>query len=301
MVDSIIEFRNNYLKELDSLVLYINSFSENKESNQQFTNYKKIIYPSIINNIYVSFEHHIKSLFLFLYRKVEANNEKSINLNNFSFQSFPGFILEKAYMEKNKMILELNDEVISFTSKNMDVGVICDLFYRVGIEKELLTSKIETVDSRLYEVPFEEQRTIRGKIKFFINHRNQISHSFIEEYYENEVLLVWIEFFKEIYCVIFKSTIGTALETISLNKVRVIKIYQDNIICFDNTENINLTKKSILCYESSQEYYFYEVKTIKSNGEEIEQTSGFKEIGLSVKAIYDEKKIVEQKEISIFI
>lgn len=301
MFNNLFEYRNNYLKEIESIVLYINSFSTDSKSKKNFIEYKKIIYPSIINNIYVSFEHHIKSLFIYIYKQKESSDEKSINLNNFSFKSFPGFILEKAYIENGKMILELDDEVISYTAKNMDVGTICDFFFRVGIEKNILQAKINAVNNSLYEVPFEKEQSVSGKIKFFISHRNQISHSFIEEYYEDEFLLEWVRFFEKIYCVIFNSTIGKAIETISLSKFEVIKVYNNSIVCFDNVENVNITKDSVVCYKSFGECYFYEVKSIYSNGKEIHQTVGFEKIGLLIKAVYDEKNISEKKEIFIYI
>lgn len=294
MLNSVInDYSDKYSKEILLLKQYLETLHKSDEFDQFYSEYKRIIYPSIINRIYVSFEYLLKDLFIMIYKVLKRENE--IDLSYLKLHELPGYIIEEAKIVDNKLTLELTDKVVSFTSKNLDVETISRLFSRVKVNSNYIRQSIESIDIGKYsDIPYHTDSTIEGRLKYFIEHRNYVSHSYIDDYQELDTILLWIDMLSEVYQVIFSVVINRCLKRDSLDSFKVLHVYhKGEIVCFDNNDNIEIRVDDSIFFENQNRIYFYRIMSIMNDNKEIENTKDFLNIGLEIKPISNNKKIIK--------
>lgn len=282
----------------DLLSKYIEyNFTDCKDNH--YKQYKNIIYPSLINYMYVGFEHHIKQLYILVYKHLKFNDNFNFSPQHFNVKDIPAYVSEGFVIEDDKLSLNMTESVVSYTKQNMSPETINDLFKRLGIKD--IFAEVNTLDTQKYSsIEFLSEDNIKGRLKFFIQHRNSCSHALIDEYMGEEILTDWIIFLIDCYNKILTSITSVVFSSSVWSKsFRIKMIYKKNIICFDNNENLDITKDSILCYKKDKNYFFYKVRKIKSLDSEIVSTKNHVKIGLDISSYYGNSLPNENKEIFI--
>lgn len=286
MLYSIInDYNDKYGNEILILQRYLDNLHGSEELKLFYSQYKKIIYPSIINRIYVSFEYLIKDLFLMIYRQLDLNNE--IDLTYLKIHELPGYIIEDARIIDKKLTLELTDKVVSFTSKNLDIETITKLFSRIKVDPNNIRKSIEAIDfNKYFDVPYQSNSTFEGRLKYFIEHRNAVSHSYFDEYQELTTINLWIEMLREIYQSIFSVVINKCLKRERLQCFKIIHVYcNGKVICFDNIDNLELEVDDSIFIDNQNRIFFYKVTNIVEDGKRIENTKNHQKIGLEIESL----------------
>jgi len=294
-IDRTVQDFYSYYNLLSDYVEFNFSISQDKHYNQ----YKNIIYPSLINYMYVGFEHHIKQLYILVYQHLKTTNNFIFNPTDFSLRDIPAYASEDFTIQDGKLLLNMTESVVSYTKQNMTSDTINELFKRLGIIN--VFAKATTLDTQKYKnIEFVSEDSIEGRLKFFIRYRNTCSHGIIDEYMGKEILTEWITFLIDCYNKILTSITPQIFANSKWNSsFCIIKIYNKNIICFDNKENIDITKNSILCYKRDDNYIFYRINNIKHLDSDINSTKNHIEIGLDISSCYDDKLPKEGNQLFI--
>lgn len=290
-VNSIVE---SFYKDYMLLSNYIEAnFSTN---NEFYKNFKQIVYPSMINYLYVSFEHHIKQLYLLIYNYLDRETDFIFDPKYFSLKDIPGHTKQDLIIKNNQLVLNMTENVISYTEKNMTAPIINSLFKRIGFSD--ISQNLDKMDKQEYTtIDFETNDTIQGRLKFFINHRNSCSHGFIDDFVSKNTIEEWIIFLKDIYNRIFASVIYKVFENENWDSFTVKSVYSGNILCFDNINNLDINQNSILCKKKNEEYYFYKIESINSNNETLNSTKNHVQIGLKIDSLFETSKVNENNTI----
>ncbi|MBO0438669.1 hypothetical protein [Vagococcus fluvialis] len=288
------EFYNYY----DLLNKYI-QFNFNNHENNHYKQYKNIVYPSLVNYMYVGFEHHIKQLYILVYKHLKINNSFNFDPQHFNLKDIPAYVSEGFTIQDDKLLLNMTESVVSYTKQNMSPDTINDLFKRLGIKD--IFAEVNKLDTQKYKsIDFVSEDNIKGRLKFFIQHRNSCSHGLIDEYMGEEILMDWIVFLTDCYNKILTSITPLIFSnSIWSQSFCIKKIYKTNIICFDNNDNLELTTDSILCYKKDNNYFFYNINGIKSLGSDIVSTKNHEKIGLDISSYYGNKLPNENKKMFI--
>lgn len=281
---------NAIVQDFYSYYSLLSEYIDFNFSNSQscdYSKYKNIIYPSLINYMYVGFEHHVKQLYILVYKHLKSTNTFTFNPKYFSLKDLPAYTSEDFTIQDDKLLLNMTESVVSYTKQNMDKETINSLFKRIGIED--IFSKVSTLDTQKYNyIEFISEDNIESRLKFFIRYRNTCAHGVIDEYMGKEILIEWITFLIDCYNKILNSVTSKIFSNSTWNSYFSIKkIYKNNIICFDNDHNLDITTNSILCCKKNSNFMFYRVKSISHLGSKITSTKNYKEIGLDISSYYD--------------
>lgn len=294
-LDSIVQ---KFYSDYDLLSKYID-FNFEESNGRDYKKYKKIVYPSLINYMYVGFEHHIKQLYILLYKHLKDNENFEFDTQYFSLKDIPAYVSENFIIQDNRLSLNMTEDVISYTKQNMSADTINDLFKRLRITN--IFSGVDTLDTKKYQYLSATGTGIRGYLKYFITQRNICSHGLIDDYMSKPDLDEWLIFLTDCYNKILTSITHLIFSDSNLStSIDIKNAYKNNnIICFDNNQNLDITRESVLCYKLDERYFFYRINNIQSKSLEIDSTKNNVEIGLEISAYYE--NIFPNKNKKIFI
>lgn len=298
MINFINENEKRLEHRFNKIIEYIEFLSDFGRGGQFYHDYKSIIYPSIINSIYVSFENDIKQLFLSYYKvlKQQTDFSSTFNVKFLSWNSIPGYILEEFTLldiESNSLKLDLTDEVMSFTSKNMNLEEIQQLFARIGINSAKIGTSISNGIKLMDEysevlswVEPDKRSSPKELLKAFIRMRNATSHSLlqVDEYEDIRNFKEIMQFLKEIYSILFLITVEEAKNSIyKLDEFKAVNYFKScTIIAMDNTEGLDLTCESKILNFGKNGLEILDIVSLKSENQPIKSTAGYHKIGIEV-------------------
>jgi len=275
-----------------------------KEKEAQYREYRDIIYGAIINRGYSLWETYVKDIFYeyFTLKKDEYYKENTL-IEKYKISELPGFLFEEAiFNEKDESIMfKLSKEILSYTSKNMDMNEMSKLFKRLDIEiKNKLDNNEELCEAvSLFEISFEngllnDNKTTQG-LKRLIQERNFVSHyAHIDEFQDLDILLEWINF----YMLLGK----TLCKAICLEYIRSLNCHNNiigncnnaltkkNILLIDIESEIKVDKTSLL-YVYSNDVLIDILKPIsfQVGDSSVEFVQAGDKAGINVKTIFDNK------------
>ncbi|KAA2302516.1 hypothetical protein FY526_19415, partial [Clostridioides difficile] len=112
-----------FQKNLNILVDYIQFNKNNQDAH--YREYRDIVYGAIINRGYSLWETFVKDIFFtfFTLKKTEFYQKNTI-IEKYRLHELPGFLFEQALFDINQeqISFRLNKQILSYTSKNMDMS-----------------------------------------------------------------------------------------------------------------------------------------------------------------------------------
>ncbi|SDP77473.1 HEPN domain-containing protein [Clostridium gasigenes] len=309
MQDIILKY-DEFKKHLLTLKEYV--LFNKKEREAKYSDYRDIVYGAIINRGYSLWETYVKDIFYeyFILKKDEYYENNTL-IGKYKISELPAYLFEDAILnEKDDIIMfKLNRQVISFTSKNMDMNEMRNLFKKLDIEiNNTLDNNMDLNEAvNLFEISFEngldkDKKTTQG-LKRLIEERNFVSHyAHIDTFQDLEILLEWINFYILLGKTLCKFICLEYVKGLSCNKSIIGEcknaLTKRNMLLVDIGDKIKVDKTSLL-YVYSNNILIDILKPIsfQVEGSDVEFVQAGDKAGINIKTIfdYDEKIRAEYK------
>lgn len=289
-----------FKKHLLNLKEYVVFNKQEKEAN--YRGYRDIVYGAIINRAYTLWETYIKDIFYeyFLLKEEDYLKDKTL-IERYKINELPGYLFEEAMFNKEhgSIMFKLNREIISYTSKNMDMSEMVKLFKRVDIEiKNKLDSNKELSDAvSLFEISFEDgllnENKITQGLKRLIQERNFVSHyAHIDEFQDLEILLEWINFYILLGKYLCKVICLEYAKSLDSNKFTIGKcnnaLTHKKVLLIDIDNEIKIDKKTLIyVYRNNEIIDILLPISFYVEDKEVEFVQANDKAGIGVKTIFD--------------
>ncbi|MCM3412367.1 hypothetical protein [Metabacillus litoralis] len=300
------DFQNN-LSILEDYVKF------NRDSEQaNYRKFRDIVYGAIINRSYTLWETLVKDLFYeyFQLKKEEYFRSNSI-IERYKLHELPSYLFETAVfnLKDERISFELNREILSYTSKNMDMKELNKLFRRIDLNiANNLDNNNELKEAvKHFEVAFEngslkeDNRTSMG-LKRIIQERNLVSHyAHLDEFQGIDILLEWINFYKLLGKILSKYLSLEYVET--LNKERQVigeckNVLSQNILLVDTANGININKNTkIFVYSNNKLVDIVIPQSFRTEDKEVTNITENSKAGIKLETIFEfQTKIKKEYE-----
>lgn len=301
IIDDFILIHQTFQTELQKVISFID---EQKKPESKYSQYRELIYTSIISRTYSLWEDYIKTL---AYKSYILGKDKISDddiLSALPIHEFPSYALKDSISfdrSNQKLILSLSKEICTFTGKNIDLAILGRLFNRFNINIDMSnfnnpsTATGFSLDTVVTDrtINFQEnlnnENRAKNIVKAFIFLRNSLSHSndivtflnldtlsmivkyFIDlsDYICEEVIKKTITFFKSEHL----TKIGTIRQ--HLTNLKVIVIDVTNITPFDKSYYLYMFNHEDICVS------IFKINGIQVNRNEIEKIETQTDIGIN--------------------
>jgi hypothetical protein len=300
------DFQNN-LSILEDYVKF------NRDSEQAYyRKFRDIVYGAIINRSYTLWETLVKDLFYeyFQLKKDEYFRSNSI-IERYKLHELPSYLFESAVfnLKEERISFGLSREILSYTSKNMDMNELNKLFRRIDLNiANTLDNNSELKEAvKHFEVAFEngslkeDNRTSMG-LKRIIQERNLVSHyAHLDEFQGIDILLEWINFYKLLGKILTKYLSLEYVET--LNKERQVigdckNVLSHNILLVDTANGININKNTkIFVYSNNKLVDIVIPQSFRTEDKEVPNIPENSKAGIKLETIFEfQTKIKKEYE-----
>ncbi|MCZ0704585.1 hypothetical protein J2T56_003157 [Natronobacillus azotifigens] len=289
------EFEDN-LSTLERYTL----FNKNKHE-ANFREYRDIVYGAIINRGYTLWETFVKDIFYiyFSLKKQDFYENNSI-IERYRLHELPSFLFESAILsiDEEKISFDLNKDIVSYTSKNMDINELSKLFKRVDIDIQHKLNNISELKDAVYSFElafdnglFHENKTSQA-LKRLIQERNLVSHyAHVDTFQSIDILLEWIKYYKLLgknlskeVCLEFVRTFDQSKKIIGNCKT----VLKNNILLVDIYSEIEIDLKTKLYVYSNNSLIDIVIpKSFKVEENEVSSVSEHDKAGIKVETIFE--------------
>ncbi|WP_054028110.1 HEPN domain-containing protein [Bacillus sp. FJAT-28004] len=298
-MQEMLELNVDFQKNLSTLEDYISFNKDNKEAN--YREYRDIVYGAIINRGYTLWETYVKDLFFsfFTLKKQEYYDNNTL-IEKYKLYELPGFLFEAAQFDlaNESITFKLNKDIVSFTSKNMDMKEMSKLFKRIEID---IQNKIDNNDElknaiTSFELAFEngllEQKKPTQAIKRIIQERNLVSHyAHIDNFQSIDILLEWIRYYKLLGKVLCKTICLEYIKTVdSVKKIigECKNALGNEILLVDINSEINFDKSTLLYVYSDNKIIDVVIPvSFMVNDNEVSVINSNDKAGIRLKTIFE--------------
>jgi hypothetical protein len=306
-MNELIIINKSFQDNLDTLKEYIFFNKEDKEA--KFREYRDIIYGAIINRGYTLWESFVKDIFYeyFNLRKKEYYAKNTI-IERYRLHELPGFLFEEAFFDiKNERItFNLNKDILSYTSKNMDISELSKLFKRIDIDIQSKLNRDKELDLAVYnfELAFEdglldENKTAQA-LKRIIQERNLVSHyAHLDSFQSIDILIEWINYFSLLGKALTKILCLEYGKTIDKNKQEIgdcKNVIKQNILLVDTNETITIDKSTkIFVYSNGSLIDIVTPESFKVEDKDVSSVKKSSKAGIKVRTIFENETKVKKE------
>nr|WP_263326067.1 HEPN domain-containing protein [Neobacillus sp. Marseille-Q6967] len=231
-----------------------------KDEGAHYDAYRPIIYGAIINRAYSSWETFSKELFYeyFLLKRQEFI-ENNTFIKRYKIHELPAYLLENLVFdsENETFNLKINKDLLVFTSKNIELKELNNLFSKIDIQIQRHIEKSDELKQFVEEkaLPLSNDRmekNVSRALKYVITERNRTAHnSAIDDYFDIPILEDWVTFFEKLGFVVYEKVLLFYFENIVKDNRKYIGDCQrasseNSLCCFDINEEISINKESTI-------------------------------------------------------
>ncbi len=314
IIDDFLLIHQAFQNELQKVISFIEL---QRQPESKYSEYRELIYTSIISRTYSLWEDYIKTL---AYKSYVLSKDKITDaeiLSAIPIHEFPSYALKDSISfdrSNEKINISLTKHICTFTGKNVDLKILVDLFKRFKIHIDLSNFNNEStavsfsLDTVVTDttISFQENLTNQEKaksiVKAFIFLRNNLSHSndivaflnldslsgianyFIDlsNYICEEIIKKTITFFKSVYL----KKIGTIRQ--HLTKLKVIVIDITEITPFDKSYYLYMFNNEESCVS------ILKINEIQANKQNIEKIEMQTDIGINYQPLLKNSELPSQ-------
>lgn len=228
-----------------------------KDEGAHYNQYRPIVYGAIINRAYSSWETFTKELFYeyFLLKRQEFIENETF-VKRYKIHELPAYLLENLVFDtvNETFNLKVNKDLIVFTSKNIELKELNNLYSKVDIKisNHIENSKDLEDFVKERELPLGTDRqevNIARALKYIIAERNRTAHnSAIDDYLDMGILEEWVTFLEKIGFLVYEKVLLFYLTNIVKENRNFIgdcqQIVNNDVGCFDIKEGIDINKET---------------------------------------------------------
>ncbi|AYO54621.1 MAE_28990/MAE_18760 family HEPN-like nuclease [Acinetobacter wuhouensis] len=301
IIDDFLLIYQTFHNELQKVISFID---EQKKPDSKYSQYRELIYTSIISRTYSLWEDYIKTL---AYKSYVLGKDKISDdeiLSAIPVHEFPSYALKDSISfdsTNQKLILSLSKDICTFTGKNIDLTILARLFKRFKINIDLsnfnnpstaVSFSLDTVvtDKTInFQENLDNENKAKNIVKAFIFLRNSLSHSNdIVTFLNLDSLSMIVNYFVDLSNYICEEVIKktiTFLKTDYLKRIGTISRHLTNlkVIVIDIT-TITPFDKSYYLYMFNNEdacVSILKINAIQVNKQEIEKIEMQTDIGIN--------------------
>ena len=189
IIDDFLLIHEGFQNELQKVISFI---ALQRQPESKYSEYRELIYTSIINRTYSLWEDYVKTL---AYKSYLLSKEKITNeeiLKAIPIHEFPSYALKDSISfdhVNQKLIISLTKDICTFTGKNIDLPILVSLFKRFKIDINLsnfhnpsttVSFSLDTVvtDRTInFQEGLNNENRAKNIVKAFVYLRNSLSHS----------------------------------------------------------------------------------------------------------------------------
>lgn len=251
-----INFTNLYKETITQFENLENFINHIKNEHEYYSVNREILYTGVINRCYSLWETYNKNAVYYYYLKVKDKLIESNKLiEKLKLHELPGYIVEqgKFHPKDNYVYYDLKEELITYTSKNMDINQLNTLYDRVGIN--ILENLYSNTDIKYFlsnqTGDFNKDIELKKALKDIIIERNSTAHSASISTYKN---LSFIEDWIKLYKLLIREITIIICNEIAKNQElfeKTIGEYKKyvkhmNVICLDLYDDVYIDRNSLL-------------------------------------------------------
>ncbi|WP_058307169.1 HEPN domain-containing protein [Gracilibacillus massiliensis] len=289
------EFQGN----LSTLEDYILFNKDTREAN--YREYRDIVYGAIINRGYALWETFVKDIFyIYFSLKKQDFYENNTIVERYKLHELPSFLFESAVLniDEERISFDLNKDILSYTSKNMDMKELSRLFKRVDLDiQNKLNNNSELKDAVYsFELAFEngllkENKTSQA-LKRLIQERNLVSHyAHLDTFQSIDILLEWIKYYKILGKNLSKEVCLEFVKTLDQNKKMIGDckiVHQRSILLVDIYSEIEIDKNTkLFVYSNNTLIDIVIPKSFRIEDNEVTSVSEHDKAGIKVQTIFE--------------
>lgn len=254
---SILGLYNDALNQYNKLESFI---SELKTNRMYYNDNREILYTGVINRCYSLWETSNKNIAYAYYNhtKDELLRNRTL-ISNLRLHELPAYITEQGQYNsaENFIYYNLKEELITFTSKNMDINQLNALYKRVGIDiinklnANIVIKDFLLQDTGAFLTLNNSDKDLANALKEIIQERNGIAHyADIDNQKDLDILIEWTKLYKlllqeisiiicyeiAVYNKLLDSCIGTVQRYLA----------DKAVLCIDLADNISINKSNLL-------------------------------------------------------
>lgn len=293
----------NQFENLENFINHI------KNEREYYSRNREILYTGIINRCYSLWETYNKNMVYNYYVKVKDKLIESNELiEKLRLHELPGYIVEqgKFHPTDNYVYYDLKEELITYTSKNMDINQLNTLYDRVGIE--IVENLYSNADVKKFFSKqtnnFHTDSRLKKELKDIIAERNRTAHfASIDEYKDLSFIEEWINLYKllirEITIIICNEIVKN--EELFRNNIGEFKKYikNSNVICIDLHDNVYINKNSVLgIVKNNKLVDIVKITNFQIDNDDKDEARGNEKVGIKIISYFDKTiNITEKNEI----
>lgn len=300
IIDDFLLIHEGFQNELQKVISFI---ALQRQPESKYSEYRELIYTSIINRTYSLWEDYVKTL---AYKSYLLSKEKITNeeiLKAIPIHEFPSYALKDSISFDNvnqKLIISLTKDICTFTGKNIDLPILVSLFKRFKIDINLsnfhnpsttVSFSLDTVvtDRTInFQEGLNNENRAKNIVKAFVYLRNSLSHSndivtFLSLNMLSMIVQYFIELSNYICEEVIKKTI-TLFKDENLKKIGTVRKHLTDlsVIVIDIT-TITPFDKSYYLYMFNNEdicISIFKINGIQVNRQDIEKIENQTDIGI---------------------
>jgi len=305
-MDELIALNETFLEQINTIIEYIGKLVNTDKGYYRF--YQEIIYVGVVNRTYSLWETFSKDLVFCYYELIKEQLIKDGKLvQKLKLNELPGYIVEEGIIHDNYIYYELKKEFVTYSTKNIGINELKNLFARFDVDVDTLYSNREIIEylkenAEAFDIQEENQEILKTAMSRLINERNLVSHSAsIENYQSLETIKTWAHFFTLLaneltflICKKFVNQDGMCLDNIG----KIVKFYKKSqVLCIDIADCITINSRSLLIVKRNEQIkYLLKPISFMVNDVEKEYVQSKDPAGIKLRPLFRDKADIKDTD-----